>query len=405
MATFSYRGRDQGGKLISGVLDAASYESVANQLLDKGVTPIDIRERVTAKPFVLDDYFQPKIKLEELIMFSRQMYSLTRSGVVLNQAMAGLAASIKNPRMQKVLKDMEVGLNSGNELAACMRKHSDIFNDLFISIIQVGENSGRLDLAFEQLSQYMELEKETRRRVVSAVRYPLFVVVAISLAVVFLNIFVIPQFVDLFEKFNADLPLPTLILIGSSNLFVNHWQTMLVMLVLLIFGIRYYVGTEEGGLNWDRLKLKIPLIGDILERTFLARFGRTFALMVKSGVPLIQALELSAQAINNKFLAEKVRGMRIGIQRGDSLLNTASQSEMFTPLVLQMIQVGEQTGKVDELLEEVALFYEQEVDYDLKNLSSYIEPILIAVIAGIVALLALGIFLPMWDMFSVVQGG
>jgi len=405
MANYSYRGRDSAGKLISGVLDAASYESVANQLVGKGVTPIDIRERASAKAFSLDDYFQPKVQLEELIMFARQMYSLTRSGVVLNQAMAGLGSSIKNPRMQKILKDMEIGLNSGINLASCMRKHTDVFNDLFINIIQVGENSGRLDLAFQQLAQYMEMEKETRRRVVSAVRYPMFVLVAIGLAIVFLNIFVIPQFADLFTKFNAELPLPTKILIGSSELFVNHWPAMVVGLFALVFGTKYYIATEEGGLNWDRLKLRIPLIGDILERTFLARFGRTFALMVKSGVPLIQALELSAQAINNKFLEQKVRDMRIGIQRGESLLRTASQSEMFTPLVLQMIQVGEQTGKVDELLEEVALFYEQEVDYDLKNLSSYIEPILISVIAGIVALLALGIFLPMWDMFSVVQGG
>jgi MSHA biogenesis protein MshG len=239
--------------------------------------------------------------------------------------------------------------------------------------------------------------------VITAVRYPIFVLVAIAVAITVLNIFVIPVFADLFTRFGADLPWATRVLIASSNLFVHYWGLMLLALVLAVFGLRYYLSTGSGALQWDRYKLRVPLIGNILERAMLARFSRSFAMMLTAGVPLINALQLCAQAVGNRYLGQQISGMREGIQRGESLLRTAKASGMFTPLVLQMIQVGEETGQVDELLNEVGLFYEEEVDYDLKNLSSYIEPILITAIAGIVMILALGIFLPMWDMFSVMK--
>ena len=218
-----------------------------------------------------------------------------------------------------------------------------------------------------------------------------------------LNIWVIPVFADLFSKFGADLPWATKLLIGMSRFFVEQWPWLLLFLISFVTGIRHYVNTVDGCLLWDKLKLRIPLVGSILERATLARFGRSFSLMLGAGVPLIQALELASQAVGNSYMGGRIRSMRESIQRGESLLRSAVQSAMFTPLVLQMIQVGEETGQVDEMLNEVAGFYEQEVDYDLKRLASNIEPILIACIAGLVMILALGIFLPMWDMMNVMQ--
>ncbi len=404
MATFSYRGRDKAGELVSGNIDASSTDAVASQLMSSGVTPVAIDEVVESASFEMPEFFQKKITSEELIMFTRQMYSLSRSGVPLNKAIRGLADSIENKRLTDILIDVERSLNAGVTLSVSFARHRDVFDDLFINIIQVGENSGRLDIAFKQLSQYMELDKDTQRRIVSAVRYPMFVFGAIAIAVVVLNIWVIPVFADMFAKFNAELPLPTQILIGTSRFFVEDWPWLLAFAVLLVAGVRHYVNTEAGRLQWDKRKLRLPLIGTILERSTLARYGRSFSLMLKSGVSLIQALELSSRAVANEYMGMKIRGMRESIQRGESLLRAATSSGMFTPLVLQMIQVGEETGRVDELLEEVADFYEQEVDYDLKSLASYIEPILIACIAGLVMVLALGIFLPMWDMMSVMQG-
>ena len=303
-----------------------------------------------------------------------------------------------------MLQDVESNLNSGVNLATSFARHQDVFDAMFINIVKVGENSGNLEMAFHQLFTYLELEKDTRRRISTATRYPTFVMVAIGIAIVVLNIFVIPIFADLFTKLGADLPWPTQVLIATSSFFVNHWFFLLVVSLTTVFGLRYYLQTDVGMMRWDRLKLKVPLIGSILERAVLSRFSRSFSMMLKSGVPVIQALELSAQASGNTFVGKNITNMREGIQRGESLLRSAIQSNMFTPLVLQMVQVGEETGRVDEMLDQVAEFYEQEVDYDLKNLASYIEPILISCIAGLVMILALGIFLPMWDMMSVMQG-
>lgn len=404
MATYSYRGRDKSGALVSGTIEASSSDGVFSQLVSGGITPVSIDEAKQADSFELPELFKQSVTLDELSMLCRQMYSLTRAGVVLNRAIRGLAESITNQRLKAVLFDVESNLNAGVNLAAALSKHKDIFNNLFINIVNVGENSGRLELAFQQLSRYLELEKDTRRRISSAVRYPTFVLVAISIAIVVLNIFVIPVFADLFSKFGADLPWATRVLIGTSRFFTEQWPLIIVFVVGLVFAVRYYVNTEVGGLRWDRTKLRLPIMGSIVERATLSRFSRSFALMLSSGVPLINALELSSQSVGNHFVAKNIRAMRESIQRGESLLRSASQSGMFTPLVLQMIQVGEDTGQVDEMLNEVAEFYEQEVDYDLKNLASYIEPILIASIAGLVMILALGIFLPMWDMMSVMQG-
>ncbi len=403
MKAFSYRGRNAAGELVSGEVDAASADGVATQLLNRGVTPIAIEEQVDKPSLQLPKLFKDKVNLDDLVLFSRQMHSLVRAGVVINQAVRSLAHSTRNETLKAALTDLEVSLNSGINLAASMRKHPEVFDDLYVNMVAVGENSGRLDLAFKQLGQYLELERDTRRRIKSAVRYPSFVLIAISIALVIMNIWVIPKFADLFSKFGADLPRPSRILIATSNFIVDYWPLLLIALLAMVIGIRHYITTERGALFWDGNKLRMPIIGSILERAMLGRFSRSFSLMLAAGVPLIQALELCAQAVGNSFLALRIRDMRGGIERGDSLLRTATRSDMFTPLVLQMIQVGEETGRVDELLEEVALFYEQEVDYDLKNLTSNIEPILIVAIAGLVMMLALGIFLPMWDMHSAMQ--
>lgn len=404
MARFSYSGRDEKGILVSSIIDSKSADGVASQLVERGITPISINEVAESLAFEFPKLFQKKISLEELTMFARQMYSLIKAGVVLNRAIRGLAESVNNDRFREILLDVESNLSSGVNLSTSLARHKDVFDSMFVNIVNVGENSGQLEMAFHQLFTYLELEKDTRRRISTATRYPMFVLIAISIAIVVLNIFVIPVFADLFSKFGADLPWPTKVLIGTSSFFVDHWFLIFAFVAAVIFGIRYYVNTDEGMLRWDRVKLQIPLIGTILERATLSRFSRSFSMMLKSGVPLIQALELSSHSVGNSYVGKNIGNMRSGIQRGESLLRSAIQSKMFTPLVLQMIQVGEETGRVDEMLDQVAEFYEQEVDYDLKNLASYIEPLLITCIAGLVMILALGIFLPMWDMMSVMQG-
>jgi MSHA biogenesis protein MshG len=406
MAEFSYSGRQSGGELVSGVLEATDQAAVIDQLASRGITPIQVEAMQSA--VALPDLREllrrrARVGLDELIMISRQLHSLVKAGVPINRSFAALAATVRNRTLQDALLEIERHLNTGRSLAASLRRHPTIFGNMYVSLIRVGENSGRLDGAFKQLADYLTLEKDTRRRVSEAMRYPSFVLIAITVAIFILNWFVIPVFAGLFERFNSELPLPTRILIGTSDFFLTYWWLLLAIIVAAVFAVPAYLRTETGRLRWDKARLRLPLVGDIIVRSTLARFARSFSMMLSAGVPLPLALDLCAEAVDNVHVGGQISTMRQGIERGDSLYRTAAASGMFTPLVMQMIAIGEETGQVDELLLNVAEFYEQEVDYDLKSLSARIEPILLVLIAGVVLVLALGVFLPMWDMYQVVQ--
>jgi MSHA biogenesis protein MshG len=402
MAMYEFKGRNAEGRLITGQVDASSEDAAINQLLGRGITPVSVAEFI--EQISLSERFarstnRGKVEAVELIMFCRQMHTVTRAGVPLVKGLRGLSASLKNYTFQQALLDIIERLEAGVELSTAMRAHPKIFNNLFISLVSVGENSGRLDLVFKQLSEYMDLE--TTKSIKTALRYPSFVLISIAIAIVIINVKVIPAFAGMFDKFGAQLPLPTRILIGISDFFVNYWMYLLAAIVALIAWAYHYVNTPEGSRMWGRKKLRLPVVGDIIERASLARYARSFGLMLNAGLPLSNALELSARAVDNPYLGDKIRNIRIGVERGEGLFQTHLVSGMFTPLVLQMISVGEESGQVDALLAEVAAFYESEVAYDVKKLSDRIEPIMIVIMAGFVTVLALGIFLPMWDMYSI----
>jgi MSHA biogenesis protein MshG len=404
MAIFQFKGRNADGRVINGQLDALNSDAAASQLVGRGVVPVSIEEQFLSVS--LNEQFQRLINLGrvddvELIMFCRQMYTITKSGIPLIKGLRGLSASIRNFTFQKALNDVVERLEAGVELSVAMRAHPKIFKNLFVSMVSVGENSGRLDLVFNQLGAYMERDLNTVKSIKTALRYPTFVLIAISIALSVINIKVIPAFAGLFEKFGAQLPLPTRILMSVSNFFVHYWLYLLVIVIGIVIWLYGYIKTPQGSRLWGQKKLRIIIIGDIIERASMARYARSFGLMLHAGLPISNALELCARAIDNNYLADKIRGIRTGIERGEGIFQTHLASGMFTPLVLQMISVGEESGQVDSLLVEVAEFYEREVEYDIKLLSDRIEPFMIIVMAGFVLVLALGIFLPMWDMYSV----
>lgn len=405
MPHFRYKGRSAQGSLVNGTIEAMSIDAVATQLMNTGVTPIDINETADEGANFdvgrwLSSHRPPE--LQDMFLFSRQMYTLMRAGVPMIRSINGLIQSTRNVRLSNALKDILANLESGQDLAVCMSKHPDIFTTLFYNMIRVGENTGRLDESFLQISQYIEREKETRERIKSALRYPAMVIAAIVAAMGVINIWVIPVFAKLFAKANVELPWQTQLLINTSDFFVTWWHVLFGILIMSIVGFAQYIKTEKGRYVWDRYKLKLPLAGDIIKRAILARFSRAFSMSLSAGVPLIQALTVVARAVDNEFVAEKILSMRNGIERGDSITRTATITGMFTPLVLQMLAVGDETGAVDEMLLEVAEYYDREVDYDIKNLSSAIEPILIIAIGIMVLILALGVFLPMWEMSKAV---
>lgn len=404
MPTYHYRGRNAQGQSVTAQLESADENSAADALMSRGIIPLELREVKPQKTFSMSSLFGSKVSLEELQIFSRQMYSLTRSGIPILRAIAGLSETSHSVRMKQALDDISSQLTAGRPLSSAMNQHQDVFDSLFISMIHVGENTGKLEDAFIQLSGYIEREQETRRRIKSAMRYPMFVLIAIAIAMVILNIMVIPKFADMFSRFGAELPWATKILMATSSLFVNFWPHMIVGLIGIIVGIRYWLHSEKGEKQWDKWKLHIPAVGSIIERSTLARYCRSFSMMLSAGVPMTQALSLVADAVDNAYMHDKIVGMRRGIESGESMLRVSNQSKLFTPLVLQMVAVGEETGQIDQLLTDAADFYEGEVDYDLKNLTAKLEPILIGFVACIVLILALGIYLPMWDMLNVVKG-
>ena len=402
MPKFAYSGRNAEGQLVEGELDSGSAGGAAGDLAQKGITATSIKPvQGSRSQNVLEIELWPKkVTLDELIIFCRQMYALTKAGIPIIRAMKGLADSTRSKKLSETLFEITDKLESGVSMAAAMQNQTNVFSELFVAMIHVGENTGRLEEAFKTLSENLEMERDTRKRVKQATRYPTMVMIAIGIALAVVDMLVIPQFDSVFKKFGADLPLPTQVLVATSNFFLDYWWAVLLLIALVIHVFRRWVQTEAGKLKWDRKKMNFPTVGVLYEQVTLARFTRNFAMMLSAGVPLIQALAVSAEAAGNAYVGQQIKDMKSSIERGESLLRAARQSEIFTPLVLQMISVGEETGSLDNLLLEVADFYDEEADYSLKRLSDSIEPILIVAMGGIVLVLALGVFLPIWDLGS-----
>jgi len=399
---FAYKGRNARGELLQGVLESNDSGSVADQLFSTGVTPVEIKP--TSKPTSdggggwLARLTEPKIRSIDVQLFSRQLYTLLKAGVPIMRGLAGLQESAINKSFARVVKDLRESLDSGRELSAAMRRHPDVFSSFYVSMVRIGETTGRLEEVFLRLFDHLEFEREMRERVRSAMRYPMFVVVAMTIAIAVINLFVIPAFSKVFASMNAELPLMTRILVTTSNFTKDYWALIAVALAIAGIAFRGYIATANGRYKWDRFKLKLPIVGKILLKGTLGRFARSFALSSKSGVPIVQGLSVVSKTVDNAYIASRVEQMRDGVERGESILRTAVTTGVFTPIVLQMVAVGEESGALDDLMEEIAEMYEREVDYELKTLSAQIEPILILGLGILVLILALGVFLPIWDL-------
>ena len=405
MPHFEYKGRDRQGHAVQGGIDAESELAAAEALMRREIIPTALRERSRHKLTInWQQLGVSAITLDELVMFTRQMYALMKAGIPIVRAIQGLALAAHSPVLRTTLNELAQELSAGRSLSSAMREHPKVFNSLFIALVHVGENMGGLESVFLQLSNHFYLEQETRKRLRSAVRYPLFVVIAIVVAMFILNVKVIPVFAGIFAKSGVELPLATRILLATSGFFVRWWWLLLLLMTAAVGGWLAWLRTPAGRLFWGHKQLTLPVIGNIIEQTLLARFGRTFAMMLKAGVPLHQSLNLVADAVDNDYVAGKIRDMRLGVERGDTLLRTAAASGLFTPLVMQMFAVGEETGQIEELMLEAAEYYEREVDYALKSMAARIEPILLVLVAIMVLIMALGIFTPMWDMLRAVRG-
>ncbi|MCY0964185.1 type II secretion system F family protein [Parathalassolituus penaei] len=414
MASYLYSGRDNQGKAVSGSIQAGSEQGAARQLQRQGILVVSLkiqqeqgrqRGQTSGSGLHMEFHFGPPISADERLLLTRQLYALTRAGVPIIRAVNGLAETATNPALSDILQDIGESLISGSDLSSAFRQHPKVFSPIFINMVSIGETTGRLSEALERLIAHLDMERETQKRLKTALRYPAMVVTSIVAALSIVTLYVIPNFAPVFASMGSELPLPTRILIASSEI-VQTWGVFIAVgVVMVLVALWQYHKTPEGGLLWDRWKLRIPLLGSLYERIALARFARSLAMMIASGVPILRCLAIVSGSLGNRYIGAAIQKMQAGVERGERLTSTAANTGLFTPLVLQMMAVGEETGSIDRLMNDVADFYEEEIDYDLKQLADAIEPILLVFMGALVLVLALGVFLPVWELGRAAKGG
>lgn len=401
MPQFAYFGRNANREPVEGRMEAASVANVADMLNQTGITPVSITEvpQVQQASEVIGRLMgKERVTDVDLMMFTRQFYTLTKAGVPIIRALRGLELSTQQRSLKKLYVELAQALESGVELSQAMTRREDVFDPFYISMVRVGESAGRLEEVFLGLFEHLEFQKYISEQVKSALRYPSFVVLAMIVAVAIINVFVIPAFAKVFASLHAELPLMTRILMATSQFTLTWWPAVLAAVVAAWVGWKQFLKTEMGRLKWDRFKLRLPIVGELIEKGVLAQGMRSLALVFRSGVPVVQGLTLSAQVIDNAYISQALTAMRSQVERGDSLLTASQRSGVFPPLVLQMIMVGEESGTLAEMLEEIGQMYQRDMEYGLKTLAQKIEPILLVLMGAMVLVLALGVFLPMWDL-------
>lgn len=407
MPLFEFSARDANGKAIRATRTALSAEDLALQLQKEMLIPIEInklnKKIVKTTGFQMPKWFQARVSQDELQMFCRQMYTILKAGVPLATAMTRLAETTRDKKLALVLQHILMTLNQGRSLFLALSQFPDVFSDFFVNLVKVGESTGKLDEIFLHLAEYLELETDTKKKIKTALRYPILVIAATLVALLVINAFVIPAFADLFKSLHGTLPLATRILIATSHFIISDWYILLSVVIVGSFAIRNYIKTTSGELRWAEWKLKIPVVGWLIHRMILERFARLYSLVLQAGLTAVDGIELVGSSTNNAFVAKKIKSVGHLVGRGNSIAHSIAQAQLFTPLLVQMITLGEETGSIDTLLRDVAEYYQREINYDLVRLSDAIEPILLSIMGAMVLVLALGVFLPMWDMTKLIN--
>jgi MSHA biogenesis protein MshG len=401
MQTYVYEGRNRLGEKMRGQIESASPHAVAKWLLESDISPTRIRE--LPKPAEQPEWFtrltrQDRVPMLELQMLTRQLANMVRAGMPLLLAIEGIQRATTNKALANALRAVRNDLDRGLELSAAFARHPRIFDAFYVSMVRVGEGSGRLDESFRALYRQIEFDRDIQKKVKSAVRYPMFVMSALAIGLSILMLFVIPVFASTYKNLKAELPLITQILIGVSQFARGYWWLVLGAGGVGVFLLRRWTASTRGSYLWDRTKARMPVIGSIIGKASVARFCRNFAMGLRSGVPLVQALELAARVAGNAFYEQRILQMRRGVERGENFTRVATTAGIFSSMELQLIGVGEATGEVEEMMDQIALIHSEDVTYEVGRLSETIEPILLSVMGVLVGVFLLGVFLPLWNL-------
>ncbi len=403
-----YKARNANGEMVIGeVSDITDKNLIAKRLQSQGLTPISIEAKSQSGGWrgkLNVDLTDPKVNSKDLHLFCRQMYTMLKAGIPVTNGLKRLAESTKNATLKKALFIMCDDFAGGQNLSSALKNFPKIFPPILHHIISVGESTGRLEEAFLQVGDYINLEIETIDRLKKVMRYPIIVVIAISIAIVIVNIFVVPAFAKLFKSFSAELPIFTRALISFSDFTQDYWVLIVTFILSVILGLKYYISRPYGKYVYHVFQLRVPAVGPIIEKILLARFARTMVMILRTGVPLNDGVEMVAKSIGNEYFKQKIIKIRKIMESGESFTSSAREVDLFPRIAVQMMVVGEDTGELDKMMEEIALYYEREVDYDIDKIGDIIEPILLIFIGIMVLFLALGVFLPIWELGSAAQG-
>ncbi len=407
MTSYAYRARDRAGRAAEGVLEAEGTTEAAHQLDRLGYYPISIEPRDPgARPGFslarLNDYFS-RVSTQDFILYNRQLATLISAGLPFLRSLGTLRDQTESPRLKRILEELYTEIESGGSFSAALAHHPETFSELYISMIRAGEEGGLLEKVLERLATLAEQESVQRARIGAAMRYPMFVSAALVVAFFIMMKFVVPKFVQLYANFGGELPIPTRMMIFANVMFQRFWIPGIVLLAAAIFGVRFALRTPGGRQFWDTWKIRLPIFGPLFLKSSLSRFSSVFSALLRSGVPLLKTLEIAAATVGNVRIKSVILGIRESVQEGQSIAGPMRLQNVFTPLVVQMVAVGEETGKLDEMLEKVSDYYESEVEFAVRNLTTAIEPLLVVVIGGGVLFLALAIFMPWWNVVSFIK--
>ncbi len=400
--TFTYRVRDRRGALITGEIVGESQDLVLAKLREQHYIPLEVK----AKSGGLKREFHilpQKAKLKDLSVFSRQFATMVNSGLPLLRTLAILEEQTESKYLAKVVGEMRLDVERGVSLSEAMAKHPRTFNALFVSMVRAGETSGTLDSVLVRLADNIEREVSLRRQVKSAMTYPIVVMVMVFLILTAMLLFVVPTFKDLYAQLGGTLPLPTRLLIALSDAVKSGFIFFILGIVGLTILFRRWKRSDKGRLTWDRLKLRVWIFGPLFHKTAMSRFARTLSVLNRSGVPILQALDIVKETVGNAVVAEAVKDLQAGVKEGESLATPLSRHAVFPAMVVQMMAVGEETGALDTMLEKVAIFYDEEVTAAVESLTSLIEPVMIAVVGGAVGAIVIALYLPTFRIFELIK--
>lgn len=408
MPVYEYSALNKSGKTIKGIINADSQAAARNKIRQTGNYPVEIQETVPVSKRTRGRKSSPfritqRVRQQEVSVATRQLATLLGAGIPLVSALNGLIEQTSNQTFKKIIAQLKDSVNEGNSFTAALAEHPRLFSRIYVNMVKSGEASGSLDVVLEQLAEFGEAQQSMKSRIRAALLYPAFMAV-VGIVVLFLLItFIVPSITKVFEDTQQALPLPTTILINLSGFLAGYWWALILLIIVLIMLLRYGIQQPYGRRIWDRLKLTLPLFGDLNTKIASARFGRTLGSLIQSGVPLVSALHIVKNIFNNVHLAKVIEDATEELEKGRSLSNVLKKSRWFLPMVVQMIAVGEQSGALEKMLNKVAESYEREVETKVIALTSMIEPVMILVMGLLVSFIVVSILLPIFEMNQLIR--